>query len=152
MRSPSCEIIDRPLAGTLRHPLRFFSWHPLPAPCLAGAVLLVHEWLPDSDAPLVHVYAVGEIPDESGPALIVYGLVRVDPPAEPDREDGADASERIYRAVIPLDPASPARCDCRGWRLFRRCRHLESLLSVHGPPPKISGDALSDSDLESWYL
>lgn len=146
------DFIDHGLPPLRARPWRLFSFVRLDAE-LFEYVLIVREWWDQWEEPVVSIYGVQAVPfverNEPGQEWL---FVRVNPQPSrdlvKDYDDGEDATERLFRCVVPYGSAQ-ARCDCKGYRTFVRCRHVDCFTAIERKPAQTS-EATSDAELESW--
>ncbi len=145
------EIIERPLPPSRERPARFYSLYPSGG-YLAHYVVELREWFRSDDAnepPALSLYAV------QGDRLDGFLLLRLNPlPLAFPLYDDTEADEgRVFRCTL-----FPAACDCKGWRTFRRCSHLDIFRDAvtqhpaqNSEPDNCTTDEI-DRELESWVL
>lgn len=127
---------------------------------LAELVLIVREW-PDTgeadEPPIESIYVVQELPQaDHGQPGSVYVLARVNEPATvvSEYDDGEDWHDRLYSCYIPADRREPGNCDCKGYRTFKRCRHLDVFADATRPRAAQASEPeeTTDDDLAAWIL
>lgn len=151
-------VVERPLAPSRVRPVRFYWLFPHESH-LSDYVLLVREWFgrDESEPPAESVYAVQSVPfSDHGRQGYVYLLVRANPlPLHPKLFDDAGCDGREFCCYVPHDLSTPGSCDCKGYRTFARCTHLESLTDAHRRSVSAQtseAEPTPDADLEAWVL
>lgn len=155
------ESTDRPLPALRARPVRFFSLVETGG-FLAEYVLHLREWVYSDDAeepPLESLYAVQEMGrNEHGWLGRVFLLLRLNPlPIKVKLYDDADAEEgRVFCVRLPPvygDARTPGDCDCKGFRTFCRCSHVDVMKqATHTPRDPAQKSELTEAEFEAWVL
>jgi hypothetical protein len=128
------EFTEQPLTASRIRPARFY-WLYHHRSLLSDYVLIVREWFETGDwedESALSIYVVQEVSHvDHGRPGAVFVLVRANPlPALFKLYDDTGAAERLYSCYVPHpigDRSSPGECDCKGFRTFARCTHLDAL-------------------------
>ena len=158
-------VTDEPLPALRARPVRFYSLAATGG-YLAEFVLHLREWVHSEDAdepPLESFYAVQELGREDHGWLgRVFLLLRLNElPTKAPLYDDAEAEEgRVFCVRVPPiygDSRTPGDCDCKGYRTFVRCSHLDAMSRAarHKPAAQKSDSENSPTEeypaeLESW--
>lgn len=154
------EVTDEPLPALRARPVRFFSLVRTGGH-LAEYVLHLREWVHSEDAdepPLESIYAVQELGREDHGWLgRVFLLLRLNElPLKAKLYDDAEAEQgRVFCVRVPPeygDSRTPGDCDCKGYRTFRRCSHVDAMSRAARSKPAAQTSEATDAELEAWVL
>ena len=154
------EVTDEPLPALRARPVRFYSLARTGG-YLAEYVLHLREWVHSDDAeepPLESLYAVQEHPREDHGWLgRVFLLLRLNElPLKAKLYDDAEAEQgRVFCVRVSPeygDRRTPGDCDCKGFRTFCRCSHLDAILRASILRDNKPLDEVADTELEAWLL
>lgn len=147
------EAIDAPLTSFRARPVRFYSLHHTGG-YLADMVLWVREWFvmfDDAIPPASSVYAVQCESDALAWSFLFVRLNEL-PKLFKLFDEGDDALTRVFSCRVFRDDPARGVCDCKGYRTFNRCTHLEalsdavrrSLRAKTSEPVQMSDDELTE--------
>lgn len=154
------EATDEPLPALRARPVRFFSLVETGG-YLAEFVLHLREWVHSEDAeeePLESIYAVQELGrEEHGWLGRVFLLLRLNElPLKAKLYDDAGAEEgRVFCVRVPPsygDSRTPGDCDCKGYRTFCRCSHVDVMSRAVRSKSTAQKSEATDAELEAWVL
>lgn len=156
------DVIDRALPAAKLRPVRCYSLHTTGG-YLADMVLHLREWIVSDDGdepPVESLYAVQEVNrNDHGWLGRVFLMLRVNTlPIVLSLYDDAEADEgRLFCVRVPPeygDRRTPGDCDCKGYRTFARCSHLDAMRDAvrYSNRPAQKSEALTDVELESWVM
>lgn len=154
------DVIDEPLPPLRTRPVRFVSLVKTGG-YLAECVLILREWVRSQDAdepPVESLYAVQEIAREDhgwlGRVFVLLRLNRIEPKL-PLFDDAEAEAGRLFTVRVPPsygDSRTPGDCDCKGYRTFVRCSHVDAMsVAIRRKRPAQNSEA-SDTELEAWLL
>lgn len=165
-RSPVCttsrpsevdEVVDAPLPATRARPTRFYSLLHTGG-FLAECVLWVREWFLTGDDAIPPAESVYAVQCDSDPLAWSFAFVRLNPLPRLFVlfDEGDDALERLFTCRVFRDDPTRGACDCKGFRTFGRCTHLQAFSDAVRrtlAPARTSEPAqLSDDELAEHVL
>lgn len=147
-------MIDAPLPASRARPTRFYTFTPTGG-FLAEWVLWVREWFLTNDDAIPPAESIYAVQCKAEPLAWSFVFVRLNPLPRLFVlfDEGEDALQRVFSCRVFRDDAARGVCDCKGYRTFGRCTHLQAFSDAVRrslAPAKTSEPGLSDAELEAF--